>query len=1294
MLAEILRIPDVMQQMTRPWSVFTALFVLFFIADARAQEDTNAEPSTFAGSLNWIFPTRGAVTASPALSADGLTLYVGSADHRFYAINTEDGTEKWSLKLPGPIRASATLGDDGTIYVPCGNGAVYAISDNETEGVFVWPGPFRTHRAGVASPAIDDDGIIYVGSLDNRLYAVFPEDGGEMWAFAAKNDVGTPVIAVENTNETGTIYFSSGAKLFGVSVDGTEDSVFSGAGAIHSIPVIGEDGSIFFGANDERVYALKSGGTTNDVRWRFNTRKNVTSSPVIGVTGDIYIGSESARLYCLTTNGVLRWSVSTKRPVHAALSIGADGTIYAGSDDRQMYAISPDGKVRWTFKTRGSVRSAAAIDSQGTIYFGSNDKNVYSVFDDAASDSDENVWPMFRRDRHHTARATQGAPIIIQQPLGTNVPDSFLAEFVTNGMTKVIVTSGVSTLTATNGDNVLVSVIARAGAAFSYQWQFNGKDLDSATNRSATNATLILTNVQFANAGAYTVVVANDFDEVTSDAFTLQVSSAPVFTRNLTNQFLLAGGTLSLDLGVTGSEPLSFQWKFNGEPIADQVNATLTITNVQPTNSGVYTLMVMNAVGTSSASVTVSIFTNTVTLAQRKLAAGQRHSLALLEDNTLWAWGLDNSGQLGDARSGSTGSSGAIQPFSNRPELIGTNGAGSTNAVWASIAAGSRGYDIATNQPGGFSLGIQTNGSLWAWGLNDHGQLGLGVTPAPPVTPTRVGTDTNWSQVEAGATHSVGLKTDGSLWAWGANESGQLGIGTTNGNAIPVRVGLESAWVEVRAGGFFSLARRADGSIWGWGTNNFGQLGLGTNTTRVLSPTRIGTDTNWTSLSAGVGHSLALKSDGTLWAWGRGDFGQLGVGGTTNATTPIRVGTDSDWIFAEAGSFHSFGIRADHALFAWGANWFGQLGNGDSGSSGNTNAANKFVPVPIATNTTWRAVDASTHSLGLDTAGNIWAWGWNSHGQVGDGTTNNATTPVMLVFTNGVSTSTTNAPPVISIQPTNQFAFIGATPSFFANVTGGSPLSYQWYFNSNAISIALNSTATNATLSITNAQGANAGFYHAIITNAFGGITSAVASLTLTNTNGIVFLPNGTSTTNGSQPVITQQPSNQVSFTNGTVSFSVMATGSATLVYQWFFNLNPITNTTNLISTNATLVITNVQTSDDGFYSVTVMNNLGSVTSVQARLLVMTNENGTAVASAKSATSASELRLSFGNVTATGVVARVSGAQAGESYVLEFKDSLAEPNWTPFKTNIGPFTTIVDPTLPPRRSRFYRVRVE
>ena len=239
--------------------VFCALFAAIFFTNSslRAQDDIDDDPFG-PGKPKWEEPFRtgGAVTASPVLSEDGLTLYVGSADRYFYAINTDDGTEKWRIKLGGPITTSATI-DGESIYVPCGNGRLYNIGDAGDRAVFRWEKPFRAQRPQVSSPAVGDDGVIYVGSRDNRLYALFPEDGAVInpWPFRALDNVGTPVISVISSNDAGIIYIAAGRNLFGVSPDAEQITVFAGGSTIHSTPAVTEEGKIFFGADNGFVYA-------------------------------------------------------------------------------------------------------------------------------------------------------------------------------------------------------------------------------------------------------------------------------------------------------------------------------------------------------------------------------------------------------------------------------------------------------------------------------------------------------------------------------------------------------------------------------------------------------------------------------------------------------------------------------------------------------------------------------------------------------------------------------------------------------------------------------------------------------------------------------------------------------------------------------------------------------------------------------------------------------------------------------------------------------------------------------
>jgi len=290
----------------------------------------------------------------------------------------------------------------------------------------------------------------------------------------------------------------------------------------------------------------------------------------------------------------------------------------------------------------------------------------------------------------------------------------------------------------------------------------------------------------------------------------------------------------------------------------------------------------------------------------------------------------------------------------------------------------------------GFTCAIDSGGGLYCWGDNAGGQLGQSTSGAGTevLAPTRVGTGSNWTAVGCGDEHVCATQSPGSLHCWGDNEDGQIGTGDLISISAPARVGTDTDW-SGPAGGLtadISWALKSDGTLWAMGQSNYGQLGLSI-FTDVLTPMAL--PGVWRSFSIGHYHGCGIRMDNTLWCWGRNEHGQLGLGNTFMFATPQQVTIDTNWTAVGLGDSHSCAIRGG-ALYCWGWNAAGQLGDGT--------VTERRTPTRIGTDSDWSAVDGGeVHTIALKTDGRVFATGSDTDGQLGDGTVGGMSTTLTRV---------------------------------------------------------------------------------------------------------------------------------------------------------------------------------------------------------------------------------------------------------------------------------------------------------
>jgi alpha-tubulin suppressor-like RCC1 family protein len=591
--------------------------------------------------------------------------------------------------------------------------------------------------------------------------------------------------------------------------------------------------------------------------------------------------------------------------------------------------------------------------------------------------------------------------------------------------------------------NVLVgSVVTLDGSASSdangdpltYAWTLSSKPIGSAAVLASLNSAKPTFTADMA--GNYVASLTVNDGMVSSNVSTVQVTAnipnVPPIANAGVDQYVTAGAYHYILDGSGSSDAngdtLTYQWTFVSVPVdsspqpfysgRDTVNPDI-LANVP----GTYVVSLVVSDGkVSSTPSTVSIIAAPVNLNAPPIASAgaaqnvRAGSVVTLDgsasfdpngDTITYAWTLtskpDGSAAALSLSTSATPSFIADMAGTYVASLTVNDGQVNSTATTVVILVIPPSPFIKLSAGLNHTYALQADGVLWAWGENLFSQIGDGTT-TNRLSPVKI--DGVFQDINAGAGNATAIKSDGSIWTWGRDDWGQQGNGPIVGSvAIPTQIWIDFA--KVYSGYFHSYGVKVDGALWGWGENDYGQIGDGSTVNRT-TPTAAIFGSDFVSIAGGVISNYGLKSDGTLWAWGNNVYGQLGDGTSINRQFPVLVG--SSFVSVVAGDLSAFGVKSDGTLWAWGNNSGGQLGDGTRisrntplqiGTGFSTVSSGGYgsnVSISIDNfgnlNTTYSAGGA--HTLAIKSDGSLWAWGENTHGELGDGTTIQRSSPVKI----------------------------------------------------------------------------------------------------------------------------------------------------------------------------------------------------------------------------------------------------------------------------------------------------------
>ncbi|HRI64102.1 MAG TPA: EGF domain-containing protein [Polyangium sp.] len=405
------------------------------------------------------------------------------------------------------------------------------------------------------------------------------------------------------------------------------------------------------------------------------------------------------------------------------------------------------------------------------------------------------------------------------------------------------------------------------------------------------------------------------------------------------------------------------------------------------------------------------------------ISAGSTHVCALRADGSLYCWGSNTRGQIGD---GTTNN--AILPT-----LV-------SAGPWVAVSAGTD-----------FTCGLRMDHTLWCWGLNTSRQLG-DTTTTQRMTPTQeITMATDWAAIGAGNAYTCAMKMDGTRYCWGTNSLGQGADGTTTGITMPKACDMETDWgTNIELGDLLGCAQKKTGALYCWGDGSSGQTGLPGDESPKLAPAQVGQATDWISISSGFRFTCGVRQSGELHCWGANARAAAGMGFVADRLDPTNVSADTDWERVDVQLDNGCGLRTGGNLYCWGRNAFGHLGDGTNitrvaptpigagkvwtrvalgrthtcaiasegggtpapycwGLDGNqelgngSTVTNQLTPMPVTPTTgntsPWLEIAAGfNHTCAVRQDGTLWCWGRNASGQLGDGTTTTRPDPKQVIL--------------------------------------------------------------------------------------------------------------------------------------------------------------------------------------------------------------------------------------------------------------------------------------------------------